>query len=95
MGASVSDAKRKAQDGLADLVEDAIKTLGQSVRGQMMMVRGSTRTSDARFVLAAVLEMEQRDEKPTSEQKPIQSIGQLAELSERIRLAKQNERRGA
>lgn len=91
----MTDAKRKAQDGLADMVQEALDTLKLSVTGKMMQVRGSTRTSDARFVLAAVLEMEQRDEKPTTEQKPIQSIGQLAELSERIRLAKQNERRGA
>jgi hypothetical protein len=92
----MTDAKRRAQDGLAEMVDEALATMRQSISGKMMQVRGSTRTSDARFVLAAVLEMEQRSEKAESEAtRPIQSIGDLAQMSERIRLLKQNERRGA
>lgn len=50
------DAKKRAQDGLANLVEDALKTLGASLTGTLPVQRGSTRTSDARFVLTCVLE---------------------------------------
>lgn len=93
----MTDAKRRAQEGLAELVDDALATMRQSITGKMMMVRGSTRTSDARFVLAAVLELP--DAKPDSAREggesPIKSVGQLAELSEYIRLKKQDERRGA
>ena len=93
----MTDAKRRAREGLADMVDEALATMRQSITGKMMQVRGSTRTNDARFVIAAVLELP--DAKPDSAREggeaSIKTMGQLAELSEYIRLKKQDERRGA
>lgn len=92
----MGDAKRRAQEGLAKLVDKSLNALDLSVTGTLPMVRGSTRTSDARFVIAAVLEMpDARADAQTAEIKPIKTVGELAQLSEHIRLLKQDERRGA
>lgn len=91
----MTDAKKRAQEGLAEMVEDALSTMRQSITGKMMMVRGSTRTSDARFVLAAVLEMPDRVEQRAETEAPVRNVGDLAKLSEHIRLLKQEERKQA
>ena len=81
----------------ADLVDKSLNALELSVTGTLPIARGSTRTSDARFVIAVVLELP--DAKPDSaregDEASIKTMGQLAELSEYIRLKKQDERRGA
>lgn len=95
MGARMSDAKQRAQQRLMEGVEDAANTLLQSIKGTLHIQRGSTRTADARWLLAAVLDMDIRNEPASQEDKPVRSVGDLAKLSERIRLLKQDERRGA
>ncbi len=89
------DPKRLAQQLLAEGVRDAACTVISSIKGTLHIPRGSTRTVDARWLLTMVMEMEHHADKPEHEAKPIKSVGQLAELSERIRLLKQNERREA
>jgi hypothetical protein len=89
------DPKRLAQELLSKGVRDAAECVISSIKGTLHIPRGSTRTTDARWLLTMVMEMEHHADKPEQEAKPIKSVGQLAELSEHIRLLKQNERRGA
>lgn len=89
------DPKRLAQQLLAEGVKDAANCVISSIKGTLHIPRGSTRTVDARWLLTVVMEMEHHVEKPDAEAKPIKTVGQLAELSEYIRLKKQDERRGA
>jgi hypothetical protein len=90
----VSDAKKLAQELLAEGVQDAAATVLSSIKGTLHIPRGSTRTVDARWLLTVVMEMEVRAETTATEAKPIKTMGELAQLSEHIRLLKQNDRRG-
>jgi hypothetical protein len=91
----LSDAKQRAQQRLMEGVEAAADTLLSSIKGTLHIQRGSTRTADARWLLAAVLDMDVRNEPSAQEAQPVRSVGDLARLSEHIRLLKQDERRGA
>lgn len=91
----MSDAKQRAQERLMEGVEAAADTLLASIKGTLPFQRGSTRTADARWLLAAVLDMEVRNVPAEQEAKPVRSVGDLAKLSEHIRLLKQDERREA
>lgn len=50
------DPKQRAQERLDEMVDDAINTLTQSIKGTLVRERGSTRTADARWLLEIVLE---------------------------------------
>jgi hypothetical protein len=89
----MSDAKRKAQDLLAEMLDDAAGVLTASLKGKLVIPRGSTCTADARFVFAAALEFEPRKPAGDTPTAAPPDLKQLAELSERIRQEKQNERR--
>lgn len=63
------DPKQRAQERLDEMVDDAINTLTQSIKGTLVRERGSTRTADARWLLEIVLERVPADEgeRPQSE----------------------------
>lgn len=88
----MSDAKRRAQEGLAKLVDKSLNALELSVTGTLPIARGSTRTSDARFVIAAVLEM-QSLEATSQAQGSTMSADELAAKREQLRLARLAERK--
>lgn len=60
LGGSVSDARQRAADGVAGLVEKAVEALRDSLSpaepGKKRARYGSTRSADARYVLDVVLE---------------------------------------
>lgn len=83
----MTDAKKRAQDGLDGLVDECIDTLGKSVKGLLVLARGSTRTVDARYILDYVLEREvdESAQSPSS----VMSTDELAVARERLRQARQ------
>jgi hypothetical protein len=91
-----TDAKKLAQERLAAMVSKACDAIEADLAGTLVHARGSTKVLSARYVIDAVL-----DRAPDaaaaapSEAKPIKTMGELAELSEYIRLKKQNDRREA
>lgn len=90
------DPKRRAQDLIAELVEDAASVVAADIRGKLAYARGSTRVQSAWKALEIVLD--RLPEQPTqrnAEVKPIRSVSELAQLSEQIRQLKQQERRQA
>ena len=88
----MSDAKQRAQAGLADLVDEALKALGLSIKGSMVVARGSTRTSDARFVLTCVLEREESKQSAATERVAIVDAEQFRAAAARLSKAYQAKR---
>jgi len=90
----MSDAKKRAQERLADMVDKAADVIEASLKGTLPHIRGSTRTVEARYVLDAVLE--RLPEAPGgSSPTGSMSADELAAKREQLRQARLAERKQA
>lgn len=96
----MSETKRRAQQLIGEMLDDAATTLKLSLKNGVRLVRYQPDpTRDARFVFAAALELDEvsQDGSATSGEREVgeMSIDDLAKARERLRAAKQAERKQA
>lgn len=90
----MTDAKRRAQERLASMIEEACDVVEKDIKGQLTYARGSTRVLSSRYVIDAVLE--RLPEAPAAGTGGASmSADELAAKREQLRLARLAERKQA
>lgn len=83
----MSDAKQRAQAGLADLVDEALKVVACSLRGTLVRPRGSTSTVDAWKTLNVILERPDEADLPEQRADGTTATDDLADRREALKQA--------